>query len=219
MQSFWEKSPDFDSHQYLQVMYGHQPFWKKITKSLLNFWWPPKFPVTHSGNIPPQGYRNPLTGWLQNVKEGERFVRGVFLNWGELVRVHRQLLRSLQDTASDPWEFGQVFVNAVSFLSFLSPSSLSLSLQGFLMCLKVLHLLKLKFHSSLSLSTITISQEDDFSQYTEYCTNFNSANDLLRQTTDTNPDLKAYLEVSLYKIFVPEKNLSILSIGVQWNLR
>ena len=57
-----------------------------------------------------------------NTGEGETFIRKVFLNLDQLFNIHRRLLQSLQDKATDPMEFGQVFVKAVSlFLSlFLS---------------------------------------------------------------------------------------------------
>ena len=76
---------------------------------------------------PTQGYRDPLYLWLQDSQEGETFIRRVFINLGELFNVHRRLLQNLQETATDPREFGQVFVKAVSTLSLYLHISPSLS--------------------------------------------------------------------------------------------
>jgi cell division control protein 24 len=101
-----------------------------------------------------KGYRDPLSSWLQNTEEGETFIRKVFLNLGQLCNVHRRLLQSLQDKATDPMEFGQVFVRA----------------------------------------------EEDFSSYTEYCTNFKTAAELLNHTIVANAELRHSLEVCQQKL-------------------
>ncbi|CAI8001919.1 hypothetical protein GBAR_LOCUS3283 [Geodia barretti] len=82
------------------------------------------------------GYRDPLSKWLQNTEEGETFIRKVFLNLDQLLNIHRRLLQSLQNKATDPMEFGQVFVRAVSLFLSLSLSLLSPSL--FLLLLALL---------------------------------------------------------------------------------
>ncbi|CAI8001921.1 Pleckstrin homology domain-containing family G member 1 [Geodia barretti] len=100
------------------------------------------------------GYRDPLSKWLQNTEEGETFIRKVFLNLDQLLNIHRRLLQSLQNKATDPMEFGQVFVRA----------------------------------------------EEDFSSYTEYCTKFKTATELLNHTIVANAELRNYIEVCQQKL-------------------